>query len=811
MKHLFIGGVVWLLSLTALAQKDIRITVFDARTKLPLAGATVTLSGGASGTTGKEGHFVFSCAGGSALTVSYVGYQAVRTVVKNCTDLSISLLPAGQSLPQVEISATSNPNKAILYQPASITRLTPLELKRGTGLFLDEAINGNVPGVSMQRRGVSSGQQFNIRGYGNGSRGTRGVSSNFDGQGYKVYLNGIPVTDAEGITTMDDLDFGTIGEVEISKGPSGTLYGLAIAGVVNLNTVRPKANTTSIAQEVLAGNYGLYRYNTRFQSASDKASILLNYGHQSADGYTVHNGSRKDFLNASATFIVSPKESVNTYFGYSNSYDERSGELTITQYNNNDYSGNIDYLKRNGHSAVNTVRAGLGHSYYFNSHISNTTTLFATGFSSNASSAAGWTDKLSINLGLRSTFDTKFSFGKKVLLSGITGVETQRQNAQTVGYTMLKNPQDTSSVWTYGNPLYWIVGASTSNVYAASSTTSVFSEWTVSLPRDFSVTAGIGFSNMIIGLKDRFYVASTPNRTRQYDTAYGRMVSPHVALNKVFSKQFSVYGSYSRAYKAPVSSYFYIPYSVTGTSQSGIVNKNLQPEVGDQFELGTKGALLNGKLSYQLALFDAIFSHKMTTVAVPYNNTTTLFSYVVNGGKQDDKGIEALIKYTLYGSANGFIRALTPFANVTYSDFRYTDYRFQTIGKTVSAPVKDSALTTDYSGHRVAGVAKWVANAGIDLLTNTGIYGNVNLYYKDGMPITSDGLFSTGSYSLLNAKLGYQGVIKNHIDYDVYFGTSNLANNRYPLAVFVNQLPDAYLAGPPTAAFFGGFNLAYHF
>ncbi|HAP06793.1 MAG TPA: hypothetical protein DCR20_03130, partial [Planctomycetaceae bacterium] len=60
------------------------------------------------------------------------------------------------------------------------------------------------------------------------------MSSNFDGQGYKVYLNGIPVTDAEGITTMDDIDFGAIGNAEIVKGPAGTLYGQAIAGAVNL-------------------------------------------------------------------------------------------------------------------------------------------------------------------------------------------------------------------------------------------------------------------------------------------------------------------------------------------------------------------------------------------------------------------------------------------------------------------------------------------------------------------------------------------------------------------------------------------------
>ena len=812
MKHLFVSGLaVVILSINVFAQKTIKVKVLDAVTRLPLAGATVVLPGMSGMTSDKEGVFELNCGKATNISVSFVGYQTVKTAVKNCEDFSISLSPVDKSMAEVEITATSNTNKSILYQPSSITKLTPVELKRGTGLFLDDAINGNVPGVTMQRRAVSSGQQFNIRGYGNGSRGPRGVSSNFDGQGYKVYLNGIPVTDAEGITTLDDLDFGSIGDVEITKGPAGTLYGLAIAGAVNLKTIRPEPNKTSIGQEVMVGNYGLRRYNTRFQTATDHSSILLNYGHQESDGFTIHNASHKDFVNASGEFQISPKQSISSYFGYSNSYDQRSGELTIAQFNANDYSGNIDYIKRNGHSAVYSIRAGIGHTYIFNSHVSNTTSIFGTSFNSNASSAGGWTDKSATNFGLRSTFDTKFSLGEHITLSGITGVETQRQNAQTIGYTMVKDPLDTNSVWNYGNPLYWIVGASTSNVYTTASTTSAFTEWTLSLPQDFSITAGIGISNMNIALDDRFYVATTPNRTRHYDTSYGHMISPHIALNKVFSKQFSAYISYSKAYKAPVSSYFYIPYSTVNTGQSGIVNSSLKPEIGNQFEIGTKGALATGRLTYQLALFDAIFSNKMTTVAVPYNSTTTLFSYVVNGGKQDNKGIEALVKYTVYASPTGFIKAITPFANLTYSDFKYKNYTFQTIGKTVTTPAKDSALTTDYSGQKVAGVAKIVANIGFDVLTSIGIYGNANYFYKDGMPITSDGLLSTSSYSLLNAKIGWLGSLSKHFDMELYFGVNNIANTRYPIAVFVNQIPDAYLAGPSKANYYGGINLTYNF
>lgn len=411
MKHIiFYALFLVLLSISAIAQKRLTGRVVDAVNNTPLDGATVIFSMKESSITDKNGRFSLDCNGMGNLAISFIGYEAERINIKDCDrELSIALTPVNQYLNDVEITATSNLNKSILYQPASITKLSKLELHRGTGLFLDDAINGNVPGVSMQRRAVSSGQQFNIRGYGNGVRGTNGVSSNFDGQGSKVYLNGIPITDAEGITLMDDIDFGSVGNVEITKGPSGTLYGLAIAGVVNLKTIKPEKGKTSFGQDVMFGSYGLQRFTSHFQMAGEHSSLLVNYGKQKSDGFMSHTNSHKDFVNIAADFQPNEKQSINTYIGYSKSYDERGGELTINQYNNFDYTGNPAYIKNNGHSEITSFRVGLGHTYTFNKAVANTTTVFGSGVSNNASSAGGWTDKAPINYGLRSTFDTKFA------------------------------------------------------------------------------------------------------------------------------------------------------------------------------------------------------------------------------------------------------------------------------------------------------------------------------------------------------------------------------------------------------------------
>src|SRR5215213_455419 len=675
-QFLFIAACI-ISSISIYAQKTVKGRVVDAATNKPLYGATITLQTKQFTTSDPEGYFSIDCNKNTRITISFVGYEAKQQAVNCNEDLIVSLTPSNSTLADVEITITSAQNKSLLYQPQSITKLGTTELKRTTGLYLDDAINANIPGVTMQRRGVSSGQTINIRGYGSGVRGTNGVSSNFDIQGVKVYLNGIPLTDAENITVLDDIDFNSVGNVEVVKGPSGTLYGLAIAGVVNLNTIKPEKGKTSIGQDVLIGNYGTQRYTTHFHTSGEHSSILVNYGHQKSDGYMVHTASTKHFVNVVGNVQASEKQTVSFYGGYNNSYDERAGELTITQYDKKDYSGNPAYIQRNAHSNVISVRLGVSHKYDFTNNLSNTTTVFGTGMTSNASSAAGWTDKNPINYGFRSTLDSKFTIGSGLTLSGISGIEMQRQNAQVIGYFMSPDPGNSSG--------YYRIDTMRTNQNYVTSTKSLFTEWTLALPKDISITAGLGWSTMNIDLNDRFV---RPNYTRptHFKKDYTDMLSPHLAINKVFSKELSVYAVYSKGYKAPVSSYFFVPVN-TGNA---FLDSTLKPEIGTQYEIGSKGSLFKDRLVYDIAIFNAIFSHKMTANAVPLNPPAvgTAYSYVTNGGNVNNKGVEVSVKFTAYQSSRNFLSMVRPFANFTYSKFRYEDFKLQTLNAARTAIIE---------------------------------------------------------------------------------------------------------------------------
>src|SRR4051794_12498394 len=154
--------------------------------------------------------------------------------------------------------------RPVLTQPQSIGILTREDIRRNEGVFLDDTLN-LIPGVRYESRTVSGGQRITIRGYGN--------STNFNGTGYKAYLNGIPLTDAEGTTILDDVDFSMLGRVEVIKGPASSLYGTGIGGVVRFSSRVPEPSLTQVTQELIGGETSLFRSNTTFENGTDNSSF----------------------------------------------------------------------------------------------------------------------------------------------------------------------------------------------------------------------------------------------------------------------------------------------------------------------------------------------------------------------------------------------------------------------------------------------------------------------------------------------------------------------------------------------------------
>ncbi|MCL2168158.1 MAG: TonB-dependent receptor [Lentimicrobiaceae bacterium] len=700
------------------------------------------------------------------------------------------------SLESVEISASSNSNQELLEKSVPFSILEPLELNRGTGISLDDAINTNLPGVFMEKRTFSGGQQFNIRGYGNGTN-ANGRANNFDSQGMKMYLNGIPITDAEGMTVMDDIDFGTIEKVEVVKGPSGVLHGLAIAGVVNLHTIQPKNNEIFIGQNVMGGSYGLFRTTTTVAVGIEKSSVLANYGHQQFDGFMPHTRSNKDFCNVMGNFTLNKRQTINTYIGYTQGRDDRNGELTIEQYENKDYSGDPTYIRNDAHSGLKVFRAGIEHSFIFDKHISNSTSIFGQSqVLDQSSSGGGWTDKNALNFGFRSVFNMQFTLSKSknIVLSGIAGIELQKMSGSSIGYNMAPDSTNLDSP-------YNITTTVRSNQLLSNLTYSYFTQWSLNLPKGFTINAGVGISNLSLQLENKLWALTNnhPNNNipKIYSNNYNFLTSPSFSINKIFKNRASIYASYSMGYKPPVTSTLLI----TATNE---INTGLKPEKGQQVELGTKGNFLKNRLFYSFSVFYAQFTNKFTPIAVlDETQAHVLYTYVINAGTTNNLGVECEIDYKIFDSQTKFVKLLRPFVNLTYSFYRYGDYQFQ-------LNVNGELVTENYKGIQVAGVSPWVMNAGIDFDTKIGLYANINYGYRTAMTITTDGEYKAHPFGLLNMKIGYLKRFKG-FEINPYIGANNMTGTQYYTMAMIDHIPEPYIPGPDKINFYGGIGLRYYF
>jgi iron complex outermembrane receptor protein len=670
-----------------------------------------------------------------------------------------------QTLNTVQVTGWSNGQQGNQLDIArSIGMLTPIDFHRNNGLSLENSLNG-IPGVIMQSRSTFGGQRISIRGYGN--------NTNFNGQGVQVLLNNIPITDATGTTILDDVDFATLGKVEVIKGPASSLYGSGIAGVVNLYTLKPQPNQTRFVEENTFGSYGVWRNNTRIETAGEHSSLLFNYGHQLSDGFRPHSASRKDYAQMSGDFYVSDKSTISTYFAYAHSHEELAGELDSLRFYSKQKWSDPAYLVNDSKVDIESFRGGVTSNYTIDGHFSNLSTVFFNGYTLYSPFAHGLTDNQAFTFGGRTGFVYTSGPGEKI--HGIFGAQFQKTLAFNKSYNLTNDT----------------IGGLRGDLQNASMSYNVFTEWKLTLPSQFILTAGGSLNFTEFGITDMLANSANPTHASGSGIrSFPAVFTPRLSLLKKLSDHISIYADLSRGYTPPATSNVVI-------AAIGKVNAGLKPESALQYEIGTKGDLFNRKLSYQLALFDLDVRNKIVAQTIPAAGGLPQYTEYVNAGRQQDLGAELTLSYLLLDDKNAVITRLHPFVTYAYSDFKYRDF----------AP---------YSNKKVAGVAPDVLNIGIDLETKPGFYAYLTYRYNGAVPYTFDNLHYAKSYNLLNGKIGYRPVLGRHFSLDLYAGADNLTGSTYYSFLFYSgnlagTSDPHFLPMPYQTTVYGGAKLAYIF
>ena len=144
--------------------------------------------------------------------------------------LSIFAVQAALSknIEEIVINAVLIPEQSVRL-PIAIDKLDREHITRARAqLGLDESLN-SVPGLFMQNRyNFAQDLRISIRGF--GARAAFGI------RGVKIIVDGIPTTLPDGQGSIDSIDISSIGNIEVIRGASSSLYGKASGGVISINT-----------------------------------------------------------------------------------------------------------------------------------------------------------------------------------------------------------------------------------------------------------------------------------------------------------------------------------------------------------------------------------------------------------------------------------------------------------------------------------------------------------------------------------------------------------------------------------------------
>ncbi|HXP49463.1 MAG TPA: hypothetical protein VN922_05905, partial [Bacteroidia bacterium] len=594
----------------------------------------------------------------------------------------------------------------------------------------------------------------------------------------------------------DDIDFSALGRVDIYKGPT-PLYGSYIAGAVNLFT--PVPNQNSVQEQAIVGSDGLFRTNTTITASTGNSDIYIDYGHQKYNGFRPNDGSLKDFVTLAGNFHTGDKNTVSTYISYSHSVEQLGGEIDSAAFykRNPDSVSNAFYVNNYSKVEIESFRAGVTDEYKFCKGFSNQTTFYTKSNTLNQPFAHGFTRDINFSYGFRSAFNYECK-GDKLTVDGTLGTSLQKTNQLAEGdfyLPFLAEP-----------PFYPTSPAIPSDADNYGLTYNIFTNWDFKLPSQLTITVGGSLNFAELGTQNLLDATGVYINNPWYVKVFTPVFTPNVSIIKVFNDNVSAYASMSMGYTPPVLGQI--------KNSLGNVDSTLKPESGTQYEIGTKGSLLDHKLSYQLALYDLDITNRLIS---EYVNS---INYTLNAGEQRNMGAELYLAYSAISNKDGAITLLRPWISYTYSNDIYVD--FKNYGK--SKVNGGDTVLNDYSGNKAVGVAPNVFNLGIDLNTKSGFYLNVKFQYNDKVTITFDNAGHAAAYNLLGAKLGYKKQIGNHFNVDAFVGAENLTNSTYYTFLFygpnLNGLAqssdhgrgDGYiLPAPFTSTYYGGVTLKYVF
>lgn len=586
-----------------------------------------------------------------------------------------------------------------------------------------------------------------------------GTAVSFRGLNSSMFTNSNPVVIyIDGVPYSDRYDFNpslaNVEQVEILRGPQGTLYGKdAIGAVINIVTKKP-SNTWSgsIGAEYGSDNYMYSTVNASGALVDDKLFLGINGLFQKDDGWiTNHYSGMKENANEKKD------RKTNAYVLFTPS-DNFSGRLTLTDnYTKNyfmdgfssDASRPLKSLKRSEAENVSfdvpafdktrIQSQSLHLTYAFEQfQVESTTTHKKVDLDAEFDTDNRANQGANDGLGQWNYTDTK-AWTQELKLSSIN------QAFKWVGGVYIDDEERKQGPYGYEDGSFGALYYGNTDSTTNSKTQAAFGQVMVPFMDKFEVTLGGRYQRIKKEMDSltttSFGGVALPDFAYSDSKTWNTFL-PKVALAYMYNDSTTFYASISKGYMPGGFNYF----AMSGGSDEN----SFDPQKSLNYEVGVKHVGSNYSINA------AVFRMQIEDIHI-YKQVGAAF-ITGNAKKAHTQGIELDGRYFITDN-------IELSGAVGLIDAKYDDY---------------DTGTAKYDGKRIENTPKYTANLGIAYIAHQGFYGRLDLEAR-GSTSFFDGannqMVQGDGAILSHAKVGYR--IK---EWDVYAFVKNITNEDYVTA-----------------------------
>jgi len=634
--------------------------------------------------------------------------------------------------------------QTLLRSTATVSIIDSAALLSQHGGSLLPVVN-TVAGVRMEERSPLS-YRLSIRG--------SLLRSPFGVRNVKLYLDEVPLTDASGNSYLNFIPAGSLGRMEIFKGPDGSLYGANSGGVVLLHTGSDAG--PSLRAGLHAGSFDTYGHELALSVPHRRHAFQVYASIQGSEGYREQSAASRIFMKAQDRWQYSSRNSLEASFLYGQLHYETPGGLTREQYDADPRKARYPTATLPG--AV-TQQAGiygrmimgsLAHRAALSKGLSHTAIVFANGVNIRNPFITNYEARDESTFGLRSFI----TYSPQTFLQEANlGIEWQQTG--------------------FATSVYDNNGGERGNFRSASDIRArqhfLFLRTRYRLGRDLSAEASVSLNHY------RYQYEGDQEGAVSFDP----QLMPRLSVNWVLLPGWSLRGIVSKGYAVPNLTDLF--------NGSGVINSELQPEGGWNFESGLRFSSLHNRL-----FFDAAVFHFRLRNAIVRRVDAGGNDYFINAGGTTQKGLEVQGTYKLLqrNDPEGWQLVQLGFSH-TFSHFHFDAY---------------GVGNEDYSGNAVTGVPRHVSVASVQAgWRGLQLTGSMN--HTSKLPLNDANTAYADAYSLLRLQLEWRVPVSHRMELSFYAGGDNLLDEKYSLGHDLNAAGNRYYNAAAGRNYFGGLKL----